>query len=79
MNKKTKTEDEALKVIDEVVDDLVDIILTTKHEKDEYDSDSESYTHVFEHKFLKQEKKYLNLFNWKCPYVPAERLSFFSL
>jgi ribosomal protein S18 acetylase RimI-like enzyme len=56
-----------------------DIILTAKYDVDEYDSDSESYSKVFEHKLLKQEKKYVNLFNWKCPYIPADRLSFFCL
>jgi hypothetical protein len=38
------------------------------------DSDLESYTRVYEHKFLKNKKIYLNMFNWKCMYTPANQI-----
>lgn len=58
---------------------ISDIILSTKSNSNNEESDSDSYTHIYEHKCLKEKKVYLNLFNWKCPYVSSDRISYFSL
>lgn len=54
-------------------------ILLSKNSGDEsFESDIETYSKVYEHKFLKYKKKYLNLFNWRCPYLSSSRVFLFG-
>jgi hypothetical protein len=46
---------------------------------DDKESDVESYDKIFEHKFLKQRKTYLNLFNWKAPFLNSKKISMFLI
>jgi glycylpeptide N-tetradecanoyltransferase len=49
-------------------------LLTEKYDLNE-DSDIESYDKIFEHKFIKDEKNYIYLFNWECPYLSPEKIN----
>jgi len=76
-----------LKIIANDVDVLIvndmgtigNILLTTKYKNVNEDSDQETYTKIYEHKFLKKKKIYINFFNWKTPYLSSNLISLFSL
>lgn len=52
-------------------------ILTSVYKNTNEDSDQETYTKIYEYGFLKQNKKYVNFFNWKSPYLPSNLISLF--
>lgn len=43
------------------------------------DEDKELFDKIYEHRFIKRDKKYLNLFNWQCEQLPSCRISYFLL
>ena len=57
--------------------DINNILLSENF--DDKDSDVETYDKVYEHKFLKQKKSYVNLFNWKAPFLSSQKISLFFI
>lgn len=55
-------------------DNISDIIMSEKYDYDE-NSDYETYDKVYEHKFLKNKKEYLYLYNWKNKYLNSNNIS----
>lgn len=60
---------------------MSDNLITEKYDSEEKceNSDIETYEKVYEHKFLKKQKLYLNLFNWECPFLTPEKVSLFFI
>jgi hypothetical protein len=53
---------------------MINVLLTEKYCENE-DSDSDTYERVFEHKFLKEDKKNVYLFNWECCQVSSNKVN----
>jgi hypothetical protein len=57
---------------------IIDTILSEKYNGGE-DSDIETYEKVYEHKFLKKQKVYVNLFNWEYPFLTPDKVNIFLI
>ncbi len=56
---------------------MIDTIMSDKYGNE--DSDIETYEKVYEHKFLKKRKIYINLFNWECPFLTPDKMCLFMI
>jgi hypothetical protein len=53
---------------------IINTLLTEKYNSNE-DSDIDTYDKIYEHKFIKKEKRHVYLFNWECPYLSSDKLN----
>lgn len=57
---------------------LMSEVILTKVFKNDENSDNEDCEKVYEHKFLKRNKKlHFNFFNWRCPEITPKQISWF--
>jgi hypothetical protein len=55
----------------------IEMLLSEKYDDDNCESEMETYDKIYENKFVKKTKNYINLFNWACPFLSSDKTNIF--